>query len=371
MTGHASYLRIKTGFTHLKIFSLNKRAAQIIVHIAAWGCFLMLPLIFYPRPVDAPFIPEQAVTPFFFISNFFYIGFYYVNTYMLFPRLLEKKRILAYYLIIIAIMIFFGTMPRMYQSWFGHFQRFSTSITMHLHSPKEFHPPILSPGSIAIFLLVFLFSTGIKVMQKWMDSERRNKQIENEKLQAELSFLKSQINPHFLFNTLNNIYSLAESKSDQTQVAVMKLSNIMRYVLTEARQDSVPLEKEMQFINDYIELQKIRTTDKTSVGFTVIGDVSGKKISPLILLPFTENAFKYGVSTRELSPINILIESHKNHIHFRIINQKHNHGKTNLIKTGIGINNTRRRLELLYPGKYELDIKDEPSTYTINLNIQS
>jgi hypothetical protein len=364
-----SYGPEKTVFFHIKIFSLNKKAAQIIVHIAAWGCFLMLPLIFYPRPVDSSFIPEQAVTPFFFISNFFYIGFYYFNTHMLFPRLLEKNKILAYYLIIIAIMIFFGSMPRLYQSWFGHFQRFSTSVP--LHPFRNFHPPLLSPGSIAIFLLVFLFSTGVKVMQKWLNSERRNKQIENEKLQAELSFLKSQINPHFLFNTLNNIYSLAESKSDLTPLAVMKLSSIMRYVLTEARQDSVPLEKEMQFIHDYIELQKIRNTDKTSVGFTVVGDVTGKKISPLILLPFTENAFKYGVSTRELSPINILIESNKSEIHFRIVNNKHNNGKFNLIKTGIGINNTRRRLDLLYPGRYELEIEDEPHTYTINLNIHS
>jgi two-component system LytT family sensor kinase len=365
-----SYETLKTGFFHLKLFSLNKKAAQIIVHIAAWGCFLMLPLIFYPRPLDSSFIPEQAVTPFFFISNFFYIGFYYFNTHVLFSKLLEKNKIFFYFLIIVGIMIFFGSMPRLYQSFFGHFQRFSTSIPV-VHPFRNYHPPILSPGSISIFLLVFLFSTGVKVMQKWMNSERRNKQIENEKLHAELSFLKSQINPHFLFNTLNNIYSLAENKSDLTPVAVMKLSNIMRYVLTEARQDTVSLEKEMQFINDYIELQKIRSTDKTSVGFTVVGDISGKKISPMILLPFTENAFKYGVSTRELSPINILVESHPDHIHFKIRNNKHNNGKKSLVNTGIGINNTRRRLELLYPGKYELNIEDEPFTYTINLNIHS
>lgn len=365
-----SYEPLKTGFFHLKLFSLNKKAAQSIVHIAAWGCFLMLPLIFYPRPVDSSFIPEQAVTPFFFISNFFYIGFYYFNTHVLFSKLLEKNKIFLYFLIIIGIMIFFGSMPRLYESFFGHFQRFSTSIPV-IHPSRNYHPPILSPGSISIFLLVFLFSTGIKVMQKWMNSERRNKQIENEKLHAELSFLKSQINPHFLFNTLNNIYSLAEDKSDLTPIAVMKLSNIMRYVLTEARQDTVSLEKEMQFINDYIELQKIRSTDKTSVGFTVVGDISGKKISPMILLPFTENAFKYGVSARELSPINILVESHQDHIHFKIRNNKHNNGKKSLVNTGIGINNTRRRLELLYPGKYELNIEDETFTYTINLNIHS
>ncbi len=339
-----------------------------MVHIAAWGCFLLLPLFFFSRPPDTSFIPMQALTPYFLVSNFLFISFYYINTYLLFPRLLERGKVIVYYLLIVAIMIFFGLMPKLYVSTFGGFQRFASSVPMIPN--KNFHPPILSPGSISIFLLLFLFSTGVKVMQKWLNSERRNKQIENEKLQAELSFLKSQINPHFLFNTLNNIYSLAESKSDLTPVAVMKLSNIMRYMLTEARQDFVPLDKEMQFLNDYIELQKIRTTDKTSVGLTVVGDIQGKRISPLILLPFTENAFKYGVSTKELSPINILVESENGHIHFRICNNKYK-GRGTILNTGIGINNTRRRLELLYPGKYNLDIKDEPNTYTINLNIES
>ncbi len=328
----------------------------------------MLPLLFYPRPLDASLIASQDLNAFFFISNFFYITFYYVNTKFLFPQLLEKNRIITYYGIVIACMVFFGTIPRLYEMEFGQIKRFSSALPQ---AARHTLPALLSPGSIAIFLLVFLFSTGIKLMQKWLDAEKRTKQIENEKLHAELAFLKAQINPHFLFNTLNNIYSLAENKSDLTPIAVMKLSNIMRYVLTDAGQETVSLEKEMQFLNDYIELQKIRSTNKTSVGFTIVGDVQGKKISPLILLPFTENAFKYGVSARELSPINILIESTKSNIHFRIKNHKHNRKGNNLINTGIGINNTRRRLELLYPGKFDLNIEDEQSTYTINLNLQS
>lgn len=348
---------------------MNKKLVQITIHIAAWGCFLMLPLFFFPRPIDASFIPEQAFTLFFFLSNVFYIAFYYLNTNLLIPKLLEKNKMILYTTIIIVLLIFFGVFPRIYQHFFGDFQRFASSV--RANRPRNFRPAILSPGSIAIFLVVFIFSTGLKVINQWLQSERRSKQIENEKLNAELSFLKAQINPHFLFNTLNNIYSLAADKSDETAIAVMKLSSIMRYVLTEAKNDTVPLSKEIQFITDYLELQKIRTTNKTCIGFTIAGDPDGKQISPFLFLPFVENAFKYGVSTRELSPISILLEIQQKDLHFKVINTKHN--GSNLKRadnTGIGINNTKRRLDLLYPGKHLLTIDDEPSSYTINLNIR-
>jgi LytS/YehU family sensor histidine kinase len=150
----------------------------------------------------------------------------------------------------------------------------------------------------------------------------------------------------------------------------MKLSSIMRYVLTEAKNDSVPVEKEIVFIRHYIELQKLRLTDKSTVDFNVDGETLGKKISPLLFLPFVENAFKYGVSTREISPIIILLELENNELFFSVKNNKH---KNSLLKpaenTGIGINNSRRRLELLYRNRYSLDIDDNESTYTVNLKI--
>jgi len=347
---------------------VNRRIIQIIIHIAAWGCFLMLPIFFFPRPIDASVIPEQTFTLFFFLSNFFYISFFYLNTNLLIPKLLAKNEIAIYTVIIILLFIFFGTFPRIYHYFFGEIQRFSS--TVRLNRPRTFRPPILSPGSSLIFLLVFTFSTGIKVINQWLQSERRSKQIENEKLSAELSFLKAQINPHFLFNTLNNIYSLAADKSEQTASAVMKLSSIMRYVLTEVKNDRVPLENEIHFITDYLELQKMRTTTKTCIGFTISGDPAGKQISPLLFLPFIENAFKYGVSTREISPIPILLEINDKNIYFKVTNNKHHFSLSNPVEnTGIGINNTRRRLDLLYPNRYKLDIEDKTTTYTVNLNI--
>ena len=348
---------------------MNKKVIQISIHIAAWACFLMLPLVFFPRPKESGYFPEQAFNLYFILINIFYITFYYFNSVVLIPRVLERKNTLAYTVIILCLLIFVGMFPRLYQYFFGDILKIGSAIRSN--RPRNFRPPLLSPGSISIFLLVFIFSTGIKVINQWLQSERRSKQIENEKLNTELSFLKAQINPHFLFNTLNNIYSLAADRSEQTAPAVMKLSSIMRYVLTEAKNDSVPLEKEIQFISDYIELQKMRSTNKTLVSFTVAGDIAGKQVSPLLFLPFIENAFKYGISTRELSPIDIFLESENGTLDFRVKNNKYVNSMLKLSSnTGIGIQNARRRLQLLYEGKYQLDITDEPSTYAIHLNMK-
>ena len=347
---------------------MNRKVLQIIIHIAAWGCFLMLPLFFFPRPLDASTIPSQAFTLFFVLNNITYIAFYYLNANLLIPKLLQRNHVFIYCVILVGLMIFFGIFPRLYQHLFGDYQRFAS--TLQPAGRRYTKPPILSEGSIAIFLLVFIFSTGIKVINQWLQTERRSKLIENEKLKTELSFLKTQINPHFLFNTLNNIYALAADKSDLTAPAVMKLSSIMRYVLSEAKNESVPLEKEIRFTNDYIELQKMRTTSNTCIVFTIAGTPNGQQISPLLFLPFVENAFKYGLSAREQSPISILLEIQKNHVYLKVKNNKHH---STIIKsdynTGIGINNTKRRLDLLYPDRHTLEIDDEPGSYTINLNI--
>jgi sensor histidine kinase YesM len=210
------------------------------------------------------------------------------------------------------------------------------------------------------------------IFRQWKDKILQMKGLETAlgQSEADLQFLKAQINPHFLFNTLNNIYALASAQSDHTAAAVMKLSSIMRYVLTEAKNDLVPLEKEILFTSHYIELQKMRLTDKTKIDFVINGDPLGREIAPLLLLPFVENAFKYGVSTRECSPISILLEIKEESLFFSISNHKHINTSLRMAdNTGIGINNTRRRLDLLYPGKYDLIINDKSNEFTVHLNI--
>jgi two-component system LytT family sensor kinase len=348
---------------------INKISLQVIVHVAAWLCFLVLPFAFVPRPKDGPFIPDQYISVFFILTSLMYISFYYLNFYVLIPKLVEKKKVGLYILLIICLLLFFGTFPRLYRYLSDDMHKLPP-IPWQTTRPPNLAHPILSSGSIAIFLLLFIISTGIKVVSQWFGYEQKTREIENEKLNTELSFLKSQINPHFLFNTLNNIYSLAEARSEKTSEAVMKLSSIMRYVLTEAKNNAVPLEKEIQFTAHYIELQKMRLTGKSKVDFIITGDPTGKQISPLLFLPFVENAFKYGISTREVSPINILLDIKNDDLDFKILNNKYNHALLRPAETtGIGITNIKRRLELLYHNRYKLCLADDKTTYSVNLNI--
>lgn len=352
---------------------MKKLTVQIAIHIAAWLCFLMLPFAFYPRPnpMDAAFFTERYFNPYFIVNTVFIIAFYYCNTYLFVPRLFDRRNFAFYTVLIFGLMIIYGLMPRIYHALFGsiNFNPNPAAAGTRPPGPPRSRP-ILSAGNIVLFLLVFVFSTGIKVINQWLRSEQRNKEIANEKLKAELSFLKAQINPHFLFNTLNNIYALASVQSEHTAAAVMKLSSIMRYVLTEARNDLVPLEKEIQFTSHYIELQKMRLTDKTIIDFTVQGDPLGRQIAPLLLLPFVENAFKYGISTRERSPIRILLEIKKDSLDFYICNQKHLSTMLRVTdNTGIGISNTKRRLDLFYEDKYALNIEDKSSDFSVKLKI--
>ena len=224
--------------------------------------------------------------------------------------------------------------------------------------------------STAVFFLVFTVSTCSRVIQEWLGIESKKQEIENEKLATELSFLKSQINPHFLFNTLNNIYSLALVKSEATADAVLKLSSIMRYVLSETKHDTVPLDKEIQFIRHYIELQKVRLTDKVTIEFNVEGETEGKQIAPLILIPFVENAFKYGVSTKETSKLLFEVKAKADSISFTAQNDMISHDSGNENNTGIGLKNTKRRLELLYPDAHKLTVTEENKQFIVNLILQ-
>ncbi len=362
---------------------MKKLTVQVVIHIAAWLCFLLLPFLFYPRPreMDLAFFQEHYFTTFFIVNNGFLIAFYYLNTYVFIPRLLDEQKLLFYAGLILSLLIFYCLLPRIYHALFPGASPFSgiqpghpAGTGLNGAQPGRQGPPrvrpVVSAANLAVFLMVFVFSTGIRVINQWLRSEQRNKEIANEKLKAELSFLKAQINPHFLFNTLNNIYALATAQSEHTAAAVMKLSSIMRYVLTEARNDLVPLEKEIQFTSHYIELQKMRLTDKTSIDFTVRGEPLGRQIAPLLLLPFVENAFKYGISTRERSPINILLEISKDSLYFSICNQKHPNTMLRASdNTGIGISNTKRRLDLFYEDRYSLEINDKPNEFSVHLKI--
>ena len=201
----------------------------------------------------------------------------------------------------------------------------------------------------------------------WFLNERIQRDLENQRLSAELAFLKSQINPHFLFNSLNSIYSLAYQRSETTPEAILKLSEIMRYMLYECNDNKVDLASELQYLQNYIDLQKIRFGNKAFIDFKIDGKVETQQIVPLLLIAFIENAFKHGVASNPQTPIRLLIEVDEAHLHFFMQNKKHTNNRDE--SGGIGLNNVKRRLDLLYPGKYNLDIRDERDTYTVELSL--
>jgi sensor histidine kinase YesM len=205
-------------------------------------------------------------------------------------------------------------------------------------------------------------------VQQWRYTERRALQAEAEKVNAELSFLKAQINPHFLFNTLNNIYSLAITQSEQTPNAILKLSSMLHYMTDDVRNDVVPLQSEVDCVKSYIELQQLRLTDKVDVQFAVNGNIDDKQIAPLLLMTFIENAFKYGISSHEPCTISIEINASDRAVEFSCRN---NIVVKNALleREGIGISNAQKRLDYLYPGKHLLNIHTDKEQFSVHLTI--
>jgi LytS/YehU family sensor histidine kinase len=243
-------------------------------------------------------------------------------------------------------------------------------LLLHLFEPPP--PPRSFPmppkgnhflGSFLIRLIfVLLTSFGIEIYKRWQQTER-------EKSLAELSFLRAQINPHFLFNTLNGIYMMAVKQSAETPGAVHKLSSIMRYSLLEAVNEKVDLDKEIQYINDYIELQKLRLGKNVTVKTSFTGDFTDKRIVPMLFISFVENAFKYGTSTEEACEIDITIKVFRKELEFSISNKVLGKDAKVEGESGIGISNTKQRLNHFYPTKHALNIQEQENRFEVNLKL--
>lgn len=195
------------------------------------------------------------------------------------------------------------------------------------------------------------------------------RKLNDEKLSTEIAFLKAQINPHFLFNTLNSIYSLTLSNSEAAPEAVVKLSGIMRYAISDTAKELVALEREITYISNYVDLQRLRTGGKVKIDCEIKGNAAGKQIAPFILIPFVENAFKYGVNPEEESDIQVNIWMDKKKVMMGVHNKKVFIRKDKESGTGLGINTTIQRLGLVYPGKHSLTIDDNEKNFNVSLEI--
>jgi hypothetical protein len=344
---------------------MKNKVSQVLIYVLGSLLFLSIPFFFGPEGIhgfsdltyDRNFLRE-------FMSFSFLVVYFYLNYFILIPRLLVEKKYLIYFglLLIIYLVIVFFPMFMVPFSDMGlqDIQKFDGGHRPpHPHGKRMIFPIM---NNLFIFLAVSFFSIMLKI-------NNRLKQTEKEKLSSELLYLRSQINPHFLFNTLNSIYSLAIQKSDLTATAVVKLSGMMRYVISETERNFVSLEKEINYITDFIELQKIRLDEVIVVQYEVNGDVTGKKIAPLILIPFIENAFKFGINPELDSEIIVKIDIGEDNLILKVKNNKVYQPDDKAKQSGVGIENTKTRLKLLYPGKYKLIFRETDRDFHITLTL--
>ncbi|MBN1951147.1 MAG: histidine kinase [Bacteroidales bacterium] len=233
---------------------------------------------------------------------------------------------------------------------------------------------ILNVGRILMntsgMLLFYLLAISIRFVMKSREDETKRSELEKEKIRTELSFLKQQINPHFLFNSLNSIYSLSLIKSKLTTDAILRLSSILRYVIYDSEYSSVALKKELETMQDYVEMQKLRLTVKTKLSFDSQGEPEDYMIEPLLLLPLLENAFKYGTDNVNESFINIDINIEDEHLCLKVANVIVTKIQSDRKDYGVGIKNLKRRLELLYPDSHLLNISEKDNIFTVYLELK-
>jgi LytS/YehU family sensor histidine kinase len=299
----------------------------------------------------------------YFINTLIFIILFYLNYLIYIPKFLITRKILKYTILVISTTLF-------------------TVLAIKTISVIfDFRPPQSAvPGGrpdygfyfvqITFSFLLWSISTGIKMTNEWFKNENQKAMLEKERSDAELAYLKSQIDPHFFFNVLNNICSLARKKSDDTEPALIKLSQLMRYNLYSANENKVDLEKEVQYLNDYIDIQKMRLPQNVTIKFNVEGNIENIRIEPLIFIPFVENAFKHGIIAQSKSEINIMLKVIPGSILFKTNNSVANNLTKDEDQSGIGLKNVIRRLSILYPDRHTISITNDGKLYEIDLKLE-
>jgi len=387
-----------------KLLPSKKNSVILFLHIVAWLVLIIIPHIVITYYSGQPkFIPWH-----FFINIILYGVVFYANYIWLVSNLFLKNKKAAYFFsaitaIIIAILLSsisatftkppampdkpdserfdfnhpnhddYRPMPK--DDDFGfedkerkkpeHFKDFNRKDDDFPFKTVEWYSFVL------ISIIVTGFAVGLKVIEKYAETEKRQRDLEKEKLNSELAFLKNQISPHFFFNTLNNIYSLIEINTQTAQESVHKLSKLMRYLLYETESKEVFLSAEIDFMKNYIDLMRLRISKRVNVEIHFPESNINKKIPPLLFIPFIENAFKHGVSFKENSFIKIVLLDKGSKITFLCVNSVKS-GNSHIVSenhSGIGLANVKKRLELLFPDRHKLKIQDLEESYSVSVEI--
>ncbi len=355
----------------------NTRNIELLVYVIIWLIVLLMPIFFsqYNDGINWSRVSHEwiKIIPFLII--------FLIHNYLLFPFFLIPKKYWIYFgstiLLIIGVSIL--------SMFFGREVGPSRGImpqSLNLPPFPQKHIPI---GELPLFrvkiwqlilfedfitsILVIGFNAAIKLTVKWQDEEQKNKELEKQKLETELAFLKNQISPHFFMNTLNNIHALIDIHSEAAKESVIKLSKLMRYLLYDTENAKTTLAKEIEFIKSYVDLMKLRFTSQVSIKLSFPETVPDIKIPPMLFTSLVENAFKYGVSYQSESFIEIIVKTNKEFLFFRIINSNHISANGLNEKGGLGLENLKKRLDLIYGKNYSLAQNENAKEFEINIKL--
>jgi len=286
----------------------------------------------------------------------------YINIFLLLPNYFKNRNLSAYLIKFITLLLVGMTISILYNRYVNY--SFSKDDGLMLFPAFGLH--------IALFFFYAALSFVYSITIEWYRNEKTRNKILQEKLTSELNFLKAQINPHFLFNTLNNLYSIAQKyEINELITGISELSKLMRYMLYESDTPFVSLEKEISYLESFIEIQKLRyESEEFIVNFDKKGKLEAIQIAPMILLPFVENAFKHGISLEENSVVNILLDITDGNIYFRVKNKIFDDQMHADSASGIGLQNVAKRLHLIYPQRHELTVHKDDVNYMVELSIQ-
>lgn len=328
---------------------------RVACHLAFWGFYvLFFGIIYgkYGKDVSQHLIETSLMLPFVMLAT-------YLTIYGILPNYLKKRKLFRslFFIVLLQFVVTMGERAAL---------RLLTGMPLTANT-------MIDVTSIYLLLETnFMVAIGfaIKVYKIWHQQQEEQYEEEKKNLKNELQLLKAQLHPHFLFNTMNNLYALSLENNTKTSEGIAKVSELLRSVLYECNEREIPLEREIAIIENYIELEKMRYGKRLKVNFNVDGEIHQYKIAPMILFTFVENCFKHGCSNDPDNPyVDIGISSNTNQFHFETKNgqAKHQAKPDSRINGGIGLNNVRKRLEILYPGKYELNCKSEDDCYNVSL----
>ncbi len=349
----------------------NIKTGELLIYVIMWLVVYSMPFLLSQDSsgINWSNIKQEWLR----ISPFFIV--FLVHNSIIFPHLFSAKKRIWYFIAIFLLLLIISYL------W--------VTVSRGIHQPPDVPPmhirpdfappgdlPRIRPKSFAqlfseVFFVSFLvvgFNAAIKIAVKWQHEEQKNKELEKEKLQTELAFLKNQVSPHFFMNTLNNIHALIDVNAENAKEAIIKLSKLMRYLLYDSEQGKTTLQKEIDFIQNYVDLMKLRFSEKVKIELSFPESVPEIIIPPMLFTSLVENAFKHGVSYQTESFIGVYLRIHEKDLVFRIKNSLNKNSEA-LEKGGLGLKNLKKRLELIYGSRFEMKSFQKESIFEVNVKI--